>query len=88
MGTQSILHAVKTRTRTENGVKSKKCLEPLYDDDNISVDMPSKPLSSTLVDLQLSGEERRRVSESSDRVKAHFFVHCPECKKVKCFIFT
>lgn len=74
------MHAVKTRSRTEIEGKSKKCLEVLYDDENVG-DVPSKPLSSTLVDLQLSGEERRN-SESNNKAKAHFFVHCPECKKV------
>ncbi|KAL7029840.1 hypothetical protein ACKWTF_006390 [Chironomus riparius] len=80
LGTQSVLHAVKSRSRSEIETKSKKCLETLFDDENVG-DVPSKPLSSTLVDLQLKGEERRD-SESNIKAKAHFFVHCPECKKL------
>lgn len=86
LGTQSVLHAVKTRSRPEIEAKSKRCLETLYDDENVG-DVPSKPLSSTLVDLQLKGEERRD-SESNIKAKAHFFVHCPECKKVNLLELT
>jgi parkin len=78
LGTQSVLHAVKTRPRIRSEIKSKKCLETLYDEES---DIPSKPLSSTLVDLQLTGDERKN-SESSIRHKANFFIHCPDCKKL------
>lgn len=75
MGTQSVLHAVKTRARPNIETKTKKCLETVYDDDTAE---PSKPLSSTLVDLQLSEEERKNVESP----RANFFIHCPECKKL------
>lgn len=45
--------------------------------------MSSKPFSSTLVDLQLKDGERRNIdSVHLERSKAHFFVHCPECRKL------
>lgn len=52
-------------------------------EETFETDEPSKPLSSTLVDLQLNKEERENVLEADkERNKAHFFVHCPECKKL------
>lgn len=64
---------MKTRPRPNVEIKTKKCLETVYDED-----VPSKPFSSTLMDLQLSEEERKNVESP----KANFFIHCPECKKL------
>lgn len=81
MGQQSVLHAVKARSRLHNEVISKKCLESVLDESAEESGLSSKPFSSTLVDLQLNNEERNNILTSGlERNKAHFFVHCPECK--------
>lgn len=82
MGQQSILHAVKARSRI-NEVKTKKRLESVFDETAEEAGFSSKPFSSTLVDLQLNKEERNNIQSTDiERSKAHFFVHCPECKKL------
>ena len=52
-------------------------------EETFETEEPSRPFSSTLVDLQLNHEERNNVLEAKkERNRAHFFVHCPECKKL------
>jgi parkin len=84
LGQQSVLHAVKARSRiSNNSTKTKKCLDSVFDESAEEAGMSSKPFSSTLVDLQLNEEERQNIqSDDIERSKAHFFVHCPECKKL------
>lgn len=57
LGQKSILHAVKTRTRM-----------PSVNQMNVSIieeeeQEPTKPLSQTLIDLQLESQERENISE-------------------------
>lgn len=43
----------------------------------------SKPLASTLVDLQLVDLERLNISATElERKRAHFFVHCSQCRRL------
>lgn len=74
------MHAVRTTSRHLLETKTKTSLESAFEENEENI---SKPFSSTLVDLQLNQEERNNVSdENRERNKAHFFVHCPECKKL------
>lgn len=82
MGLQSVLHAVKSRSRLDNGM-TKKCLESSLDETSEEAGLSLKPFASTLVDLQLNNEERKNIlSTDLERSKAHFFVHCSECKRL------
>lgn len=66
-----------------NETLSKKCLDSVLDEVAEDANLSPKPFSSTLVDLQLSEEERHNIASTNvERSKAHFFVHCPECKKL------
>ncbi|KAJ6632823.1 E3 ubiquitin-protein ligase parkin [Pseudolycoriella hygida] len=81
LGEKSILHAVKARPRKKN--LDKHDLERNVIEEGIEESSSSKPLSQTLVDLQLENEERENISdELKERSKAHFFVHCSQCKEL------
>ncbi|CRL03427.1 CLUMA_CG016236, isoform B [Clunio marinus] len=84
LGQKSVLHAVKARSRRNEEIKTKKCLESIFDEAVEDAGaLSSKPFSSTLIDLQISNEERQNLQLADvERTKAHFFVHCPECKKL------
>ncbi|XP_077295237.1 E3 ubiquitin-protein ligase parkin isoform X2 [Arctopsyche grandis] len=72
LGPQTILHAVKLK-KNENQ-------SPTVQED----DEGSKPLSETLLDLQLNDEERRNLPDSEKaKVKAHFYVSCNTCNKMQ-----
>lgn len=83
LGQQSVLHAVRARSRLYDGIKTGKRLESVFDESAEEPSLSSKPFASTLVDLQLNQEERHNIMSCDiERSKAHFFVHCPECKKL------
>lgn len=44
-------------------IKDKRALNAPLIEENSPVEEPSKPLSHTLVDLQLEAEERKNISE-------------------------
>jgi parkin len=79
LGQQSVVHCVRSRSRPEISKTIKRNLEAALEE----TEEPSKPLSSTLVDLQLNQEERRNIPEADrQRSKATFWVHCSDCKRL------
>ncbi|GBP14233.1 E3 ubiquitin-protein ligase parkin [Eumeta japonica] len=74
LGQKSILHAVKSSKRKQS--QSSNLLEHINEEG-------SRPLSETLLDLQLTQRERNNVSESEkQKLKAHFYVFCSHCQKL------
>jgi parkin len=85
LGQQSVLHAVKVTSRkTKLSDNLKKRLDDIYDEeDEVSPKHTSKPLSSTLIDLQLNDSDRKRIDQNHmESYKASFFVYCSDCKKI------
>lgn len=65
MGQQSILHAVKVHrsSKTERNFNKKTSLDAPVEEDPATDDIATKPLSQTLVDLQLEAGERENIAE-------------------------
>lgn len=65
MGQQSILHAVKVRRKSSpaNNNFNKTSLDAPVEEEIATDDIASKPLSQTLVDLQLEAGERQNIAE-------------------------
>lgn len=87
LGQRSILHAVKSRHTESTQHQDKRSLNTddviEEEDEDGDEQNSSKPLSSTLVDLQLENLDRLNISETErERKKAHFFVHCSQCKEL------
>lgn len=62
LGQQSILHAVKARTRLPSTSKMRTSII----EEALEEQEPAKPLSQTLVDLQLDPQERINISENGE----------------------
>ncbi|XP_018572816.1 E3 ubiquitin-protein ligase parkin isoform X2 [Anoplophora glabripennis] len=82
LGEQSILHAVKVKTRS----KLSKLSETVVEENE---EQGSEPLCNTLKDVMFSNQDniRNDILENNlneyRKPKVHFFVYCPTCKALK-----
>ena len=87
MGNQSVLHAVQIVRRETEAVSAAAASHAERNSSPVAVeekeDTPiaeegDAPLNDTLLDLQLSENEKESISTEEERIrkKAHFFVYC------------